>query len=98
MPTRERSSGRPWVCVHTLANRFEGDLLLQALNQEQIPVLLRTYEETAYDGLFVPQKGWGDLLVPDDYREEARDLIRGILKSADQEIEAPFAGEKREDD
>ena len=98
MPTRERSSGRSWVCVHTLANRFEGDLLLQALNQEQIPVLLRTYEETAYDGLFVPQKGWGDLLVPGEYEDAARDLIRGILKSADQGIEPAFAGEKREDE
>ncbi len=37
--------------VHTLTSRFEADLLMDALEREQIPALLRSFEETPYDGL-----------------------------------------------
>ena len=70
---------------HTVGNRFEADLLLHALEQEGIPVRLRSYEETPYDGLFVPQRGWGALFVPEEDEEAARELIQRILASAPQE-------------
>jgi hypothetical protein len=69
------------VRVHTVENRFEADLLVQALRQENIPVLLRRFEETAYDGLFVTQMGWGAILVPGDYEEEAARVISRVLGS-----------------
>jgi hypothetical protein len=72
---------RDLVHVHTVENRFEADLLVQALEQERIPVLLRCFEETAYDGLFVAQMGWGALLVPADREWVARATIGRILKS-----------------
>ena len=71
------------VRVHTVENRFEADLLVQALNQEQIPVMLRRFEETAYDGLFVTQMGWGAILVPEDYEQTASQLINRVLESVD---------------
>ena len=73
------------VRVHTVENRFEADLLIQALHQEHVPVLLRRFEETAYDGLFVAQMGWGALLVPADYEKTARSLISRILISTESE-------------
>ncbi len=69
------------VRIHTVENRFEADLLVQALRQENIPVLLRRFEETAYDGLFVTQMGWGAILVPGDYEEEAARVISRVLGS-----------------
>jgi hypothetical protein len=69
------------VRVHTVEHRFEADLLVQALRQENIPVLLRRFEETAYDGLFVTQMGWGAILVPGDYEEEAARVISRVLGS-----------------
>ena len=78
------STESPWVRLHTLGNRFEADLLLDALEQEGIPVRLRTYEETPYDGLFVPQRGWGALFVPAEDEDGARELIHCILASAPQ--------------
>jgi hypothetical protein len=69
------------VRVYTVANRFEADLLMQALGEEYIPAMLRRFEETAYDGLFVTQMGWGAILVPGDYEEEARSLIKNVLES-----------------
>ncbi len=72
------------VRIHTVENRFEADLLIQALRQERIPVLLRRFEETAYDGLFVTQMGWGALLVPGDFEQTARRLIKGVLGSVEE--------------
>jgi hypothetical protein len=90
------SSERPWVRIHTLENRFEADLLLHALEQEGIPVRLRTYEETAYDGLFVLQRGWGALFVPGDCEDSARELIRRVLTSAPREPVLDLAPEEGE--
>ena len=82
------------VRVHTVENRFEADLLVQALRQENIPVLLRRFEETAYDGLFVTQMGWGALLVPGDYEEEAARVVNRVLESIDNNVvKVPATGE-----
>ena len=69
------------VRIHTVENRFEADLLMQALSEECIPAMLRRFEETAYDGLFITQMGWGAILVPGDYEGEARRLIKNVLES-----------------
>jgi hypothetical protein len=69
------------VRIHTVENRFEADLLMQAIREEHIPAMLRRFEETAYDGLFVNQMGWGAILVPGDYEVEARSLIENVLES-----------------
>ena len=69
------------VRIHTVENRFEADLLIQSLRQENIPAMLRRFEETAYDGLFVTQMGWGAILVPGDYEKEAASVISRVLAS-----------------
>lgn len=80
--------------VHTVGNRFEADLLVHGLEQEGIPVRLRTYEETAYDGLFVPQRGWGTLFVPEEDKEKARDLIKRLMETAPLEPQFPSNGKE----
>ena len=84
------------VRIHTVENRFEADLLMQALSEEYIPAMLRRFEETAYDGLFVTQMGWGAILVPGDYEAEARSLIESVLESI-SESPAEVSGELQED-
>jgi hypothetical protein len=68
------------VAIHPLTSRFEADLLLNALEQEGIPALLRSFEETPYDGLFVPQRGWGKILVSEAYESQATALIQSLLE------------------
>ena len=69
-----------FVSVHTLANRFEADVLMEALRQEGIPALLRGFEETPYTGLFIPQRGWGRVLVPREMESEAREIICALIE------------------
>lgn len=66
--------------IHTLANRFEGDLLLDALKKEGIPAFLRSFEETAYDGLFVCQRGWGWVMVPEELSSRSLQIIKPLIE------------------
>jgi deoxyribose-phosphate aldolase len=72
-----------WIKLITLDNRFQADLLTHALEQRGIPFLLREYKDTAYDGLFVTQKGWGTVMVDDTQLEEAKTITKELF--CDQE-------------
>lgn len=71
--------GSRLIPIYTLANRFEADLLMDALHRDGVPAILRSFEETAYDGLFVPQRGWGQILVPEEYVSEAHDALTPLI-------------------
>ena len=68
-----------WKKIATLDNQFQADLLTDALRKEAIPFLLREYKDSAYDGLFVAQKGWGTLMVDDSRLEEAEGILRDLF-------------------
>jgi len=73
------------IRLTTLENRFEADLITETLTVEGIDFILRTYEDTAYDGLFVTQKGYGVLLVNEEDETMALDLVREIRASIEEE-------------
>ncbi len=83
------------IPIYTLANRFEADLLMDALHREGVTAILRSFEETAYDGLFVPQRGWGQILVPEEYVPEAHDVILPLIKELQSEESAEDSPEGR---
>jgi hypothetical protein len=67
-----------WGKVGTVENRFEGDRISQALQEAGIPFFIKSFLDTAYDGLYIPQKGWGVVMVPEKNREEAKRLISEV--------------------
>lgn len=79
-----KSQKESYVTVYTLANRFEADIVSNALEQEDIPFWIRSFEDTAYDGLFVAQKGWGHVLVPRQHYHETMRIIYSLLKNPPQ--------------
>jgi len=70
-----------WVKAGTVENRFEGDRISQALQEAGIPFLIKSFLDTAYDGLYIPQKGWGVVMVSEKDREEAEKLIGEVKKT-----------------
>ena len=58
------------VKVLVFNNEFEAKLLDEILNEKNIPHLIRTYHDSAYDGLWQMQSSWGHLEAPEEYREE----------------------------
>jgi len=59
-------------------NKFEADIISQTLQEEGITCLIRPYHDTAYDGIFIPQKGWGAVMVPEALEEKAAAIIAEI--------------------
>jgi hypothetical protein len=76
-----------WVKAGIVENRFEGDRVSQALDEAGIPFLMKSFLDTAYDGLYIPQKGWGAVMVPKNFEEEAGKVIFEVKKSFREEGE-----------
>jgi hypothetical protein len=75
--------------LRTVQNRFEAELLTGALERSGVDFFLRTFEDTAYDGLFVAQEGWGIIWVAPEDRQVAQD----ILHKFDEAYAQGFEGE-----
>jgi len=74
-----------WVKAGIIENRFEGDRISQSLREAEIPFVVKSFVDTAYDGLYVPQKGWGMVLVPEALVEDAERIISEIKESFKEE-------------
>ena len=71
------------VCV--LENRFEADVIRDALEKDGITFIIREFRDTAYDGLFIPQLGWGEVMVSDAEADRAEKIIGDIRKDIAKE-------------
>lgn len=76
-----------WVKAGIVENRFEGDRISQVLQEAEIPFMIRSFLDTAYDGLYIPQKGWGMVMVPEDRLSEAERMIQEVKKSFKEDKE-----------
>ena len=69
--------------VTTLENEIEARLLDSVLNERNIPHLIISYYDTAYNGLYQTQKGWGYISAPGAYLEEIREILSLLRKKSD---------------
>jgi hypothetical protein len=76
----------PFAKIAVLENAIEAQLLGSVLTEYEIPHLLRSYHDTAYDGLFQLQKGWGEVCGPENARQRILEAL-GELRS--QTVELP---------
>ncbi len=58
------------VKVLMFQNEIEAMLLHEILTDKEIPHIVRSYHDSAYDGLWQLQSGWGHIEAPEEYREE----------------------------
>ena len=59
------------IKVLILQNEIEADLMDNILNERDIPHIIRSYYDSAYDSLFQLQKGWGHI---EAYQEDAVEI------------------------
>jgi hypothetical protein len=64
-----------WVKVHTVESIFEMDVLKAALEGESIEYVMKEHKDTAYDGLFILQKGYASLFV----REKDETRVAAVI-------------------
>jgi len=67
-----------WTKVHTADSVFEMETIKEALDREGIEYLVRQHRDTAYDGLFILQKGYASFLVKRKDEPAAKKVIERV--------------------
>ena len=71
-----------YIKVAILENDDEARLIASILTEREIPHHIRSYFDTAFDGLYQSQKGWGYVSAPEACTEEILEIITDIRKAA----------------
>lgn len=69
--------------VAVLRNDVEAGLLDAVLAEQEIPHLMQSYYDAAYDGVFQCQKGWGCVRAPEVFRAKIMDILEDLRRKAD---------------
>ena len=67
-----------FIKILVLENIIEAQMVASVLEQRRIPHRIRSFHDTAYDGLFQFQKGWGEIYAPPIHRTEILTIIKEI--------------------
>jgi hypothetical protein len=73
-----------FVKIAIVENGFEAQVLESILAERGVPHFMRSYHDTAYDGLYQTLKGWGHVSAPASYREEILEILSDLRKEADR--------------
>lgn len=58
------------VKILVIKNAIEASLLDEILSEKGIPHMIRSYHDSAYDGLWQTTSAWGQLHSEEKYKEE----------------------------
>lgn len=67
-----------YIRIAGLDNAIEAQLLASVLAQHGIPHRIRSHRDTAYDGLFQVQKGWGEISAPMRWKKEITEILEQL--------------------
>ena len=67
-----------FIKVTVFENVTEAQLVESILKEQQIPHRIRSFHDTAYDGLFQVQKGWGELFAPAELKADILTIIEAV--------------------
>ena len=72
-----------YIKIAVLENEIEARLLESILKERLIPHHLRSYYDTAYDGLYQTQKGWGYVSAQAEHKEDILEILSDLRISAE---------------
>jgi hypothetical protein len=64
--------------IVSLNNEMEARIIEDLLTERNIPYRIKSYHDSAYDGLFQMQKGWGIVEAPEEYEDEIKSLYNTL--------------------
>ena len=73
--------------IVVLDNEIQASLLDAILSEESIPHMMRSYYDSAYDGIFQVSKGWGHVEAPARCKEEILAILKDLKSSPDASTE-----------
>jgi len=75
--------------IVVLDNEIEARLMDSILTERNIPHRMKSYHDSAYDGIYQAQKGWGHIEAPSDYEGEILAIHADLpVKNHEEEVEA----------
>ena len=66
------------VRVDDIRDEMEGQQLRALLKEMDIPHYIHSYHDSAYDGLFQLQLGWGYVEAPEEYKDRVEEALNTI--------------------
>ena len=69
---------KKFIDIAVLDNIIEAQLIESILSEQKIPHLIHSFHDTAYDGLFQVQMGWGKLRAPLSNKEEILEILNDV--------------------
>jgi len=76
-----------FVKIAIISNEVQAQYLAALLKVREIPHVIQSYHDTAYDGIFQTMKGWGHIEAPPEFKEEILGLMNEIDDAPDDESE-----------
>jgi hypothetical protein len=68
--------------IAVLRNEVEAQLLAGELAELDIPHLMRSYYDGAFDGVYQFSKGWGHIEAPSEFRDKILEVLAGIRQGS----------------
>lgn len=65
--------------ILVIDNEIVASLLATELEKRDIPYLIKSYHDSAYDGLFQFQKGWGHIEAHQSYETEINEIYNDLI-------------------
>ncbi len=72
---------KKYEAILTLENEVEARRMEGVLLEKKIPHILRSYHDSAYDGLWQMQMGWGRLEAPSEYKDQIIEIYEDLTSS-----------------
>lgn len=67
-----------FVNIAILENIIEAQLIASILDEHNIPHRIRSFHDTAYDGLFQFQMGWGAIFAPLSSKDKILEILNDV--------------------
>jgi len=71
--------------VVVLENAIQAQLLDSILSERNIPHVMVSYRDSAYDGIYQLRKGWGHVEAPGTHREEITAIYEDLSREYHEE-------------
>ena len=71
------------VKILSLGNAFEAMLLDELLTERDIPHIMKSYHDTALNGLWQTPSFWGHVEAPEEFKDEINDIYANMSKETE---------------
>ena len=68
--------------IAVLDNEVQAELVDSVLSEREVPHIMRSYYDSALDGIYQAKSGWGHVEAPESCRDEVLAVIEEIKRQA----------------